>query len=363
MINIFEILASADKELVHSSMIKFFLDYDHLGDDFVTNFIGISNLQSRGEIKLEQSYKNHSTGERVRFDLLCTSSKDGMTPIMIIENKFKSTVSIKQLELYDNYLETHDNKNAVKVLFVFSPDQVLGDVHTYCVNNNWKVYSYVPGSSRFTKIKDLVSWLNDVKNKPGLDQKSEILVNDYFDYLESFALIIKDYISNHNFKEFNKSSDRFIYFQYLLYIQQRIIKEFDAKGIKNIIPSHDGGKNVIPGIAFWMPVKNKLGVNSAFSAIDGNSFKLGISYQKKENKFVSNFITELRNNWKTKNLKTLLLKENNRNLKSLNETNERKQESVYSIFTFKIQENESLSSLISEITEISADYFKNYLKC
>jgi hypothetical protein len=355
--NFFNILATADKELVHSAMLKFFLESDPIRDDFIKNFIGISNLQSKGEVNLEQSDKNHKTGERIRFDLLMTASKDDKTPILAVENKFKATPTLRQLKTYDDYFELKNIQNVHKVLFVFSECQLPISVSEYC-QNRWKVLSY------FSLIEDdgigdnLLRWLERIKSNNRLDEKSKLLLNDYYDYLLSYKKKIRTIIENYNFVRYNLLSERFIYFQYLLYIQGLISEQFSKYQLQDIDASNDEGKNVIPGIAFWMDVENKnnIGIKSVFSAIDGSTFKFGIFYKMKEDETINGFID--RSFQHTKELKTIALKRNNRNLKSLDNN---KQWSVYSIFTGKILENQPREDVVAEIAEISAEYFKKFI--
>ena len=356
--NIFKILATADKELVHSAMLKFFLESDTICDDFIKNFFGISNLQSKGEVNLEQSDKNHKTGDRIRFDLLMTSSKADKTPILVVENKFKATPTLRQLKAYDAYFDLNDIQDVQKVLFVFSKSQLQTSVSNYC-KNRWKVVSYFPSFKNNDGGDNLLSWLEGIKSNERLDKKSKLLLNDYFDYLLCYKKKITKFIENSNFVRHNVASNRFIYFQYLLYIQGLISEKLSENQLQGIDASHDGGKNVVPGIAFWIEVKNKnaIGIKSIFSAIDGSTFKLGISYEKKAHETINGFIDSINLFQHTKELKTLALNRNNRKLKSL-ENN--KQESVYSIFTGQILENKPREDVVAEISEISAKYFKKF---
>jgi hypothetical protein len=362
MNNIFNILASADKELVHSAMLKFILDSDYLANDFLTNVIGISNLQFKGNTELEQSDKNPQTNKKIRFDLLIRSSKDNKTPILLIENKFKATPTVEQLKLYDDYFESKGIHDIHKVLFVFSKSQLSTNVSDYC-HNRWKVVSYVAFVESKEGNHSLLSWLKDAKTHQELDERSKLLINDYYDYLLSLEKEINKLVGNISYVEYTTESNRFIHFQYLLYIQGLISNQLLGKESLNITANNDGGKNVIPSIAFWMGVKNInfKGVDSAFAGIDGNTFKLGISYDKNDKEYLSEVVRLLKNNWKTKNFKTLLLTENNRNLKSLKDPNTQKPHSVYSIFTFQIKQKTELTDIVSEIAEISVDYFKNYI--
>jgi PD-(D/E)XK nuclease superfamily len=361
MNNIFNILASADKELVHSAMLKFILDSDYLANDFLTNVIGISNLQFKGNTELEQSDKNPQTNKKIRFDLLIRSSKDNKTPILLIENKFKATPTVEQLKLYDDYFESKGIHDIHKVLFVFSKSQLSTNVSDYC-HNRWKVVSYVTFVESKEGNHSLLSWLKDAKTHPELDERSKLLINDYYDYLRSLEEEINKLVGNITYVRNKNKSNRFIHFQYLLYIQGLISKQLLGKESLNITADNDGGKNIIPSIAFWMGVTNAnlKDVISAFASIDGNTFKLGINYYKNDKEDLSSMVTLLRDNWKTKKFKTLIPTKNNQSLKSADQSNKEKEDSVYAIFTFQIKQNAELTNIVSEIAEISVDYFKNY---
>ena len=113
--NIFQILSAGDKELVHSSMLKFLLEKYPL---FLEEFLG-DKFEHISEISidLEISDKVLADGinKRLRFDLVVKD--ESRKWLFAIENKFKATPTVYQLKLYDKYFEQQ------KILNVENPSQ------------------------------------------------------------------------------------------------------------------------------------------------------------------------------------------------------------------------------------------------
>ena len=81
MFNIFNVLSVADKELVHSSIIKILIDEKEL--NFTKNFLDINAFF--GNSKLEDVKKN-STGKSIRLDVVGFDETNENNYVFIIEN-------------------------------------------------------------------------------------------------------------------------------------------------------------------------------------------------------------------------------------------------------------------------------------
>lgn len=361
LFNIFDILSTADKELVHSAMFKFFIQSEYLSESFFSFLEFPSSFRGVTELEKCFSFIDENRNKRkLRFDLLVSEKSNKEKTLLVIENKFKATPTVSQLALYDCYFSSNYLSQVKKVLFVFSIEQVILEVKEYCKINNWTIKSYLPSimSRNVTdepKSSSILEWLNSEMFNSALDSKSQILLNDYHEYLKCHKNRIEDLVKNKIFHIYN-NVERFTYFQYLLYIQKRIAEELYSKGFDNIDVTHDGGKNIIPSIAFWMPINNSdlTGLNSAYVGIDGSTFKLGVSYDKSKHIEVSKHVEFIKSNLNT-SFGTLKYRPNNRQIKKSSE--DKKSESVNSIHTFEILENQLLDLVIHDIVNSSIVYF------
>lgn len=361
--NVFEILSASDQELVHSAMFRFFIQNSYLSKSFFS-FLGFP-LKSIGNTELEKSYSfidKNGNKRKLRFDLLVTESSNKDKPVLVVENKFKATPTAGQLALYDDYFSSANQNKVKKVLFVFSFEQISLDVNKYCEKNNWTIRSYIPeiffdNETKERKANNLLEWLVSVSSMNVFDEKTKLLLDDYHEYLKCYDNKIRELAKKPIFLRYAEV-ERFTYFQYMLLIQRRISEGLYNVGFNNIAATNDGGKNVIPGIAFWMPIYNTklIGIISAYAAIDGSTFKLGISYDKSECINVNKNIEFLSNNFNT-SFKTLNCTPNNRNIKKSDEG--KKSESVHSVYTFEILENQPLDIVLDEIVDASVAYFNN----
>jgi len=360
--NIFEILSAADKELVLSAMLKFFIQNEYLSKSFLS-FLD-SPLTSKGDTELEKSCSfldKNSNKRKLRLDLLVTESSNKAKLVLVIENKFKAIPTAGQLALYDEYFLSVNQIAVKKVLFVFSFEQIAFDVNEYCEKNNWTIRSYLPeiilgNKTKAHNLNNLIEWLDSKLSMNVFDEKSKLLLADYLSYLLGYKDAIRKYIDSPVFCLYNTNDDRFNYFQYLLFIQTRISERLYKLGFNNITTSNDGGKNIIPSIAFWHPVNNlKLpGITSTYSGIDGSTFKLGVLYDKRKHAELSKNVEFLIGIFNTK-FESIRAKPNNRSFKKSDE--DKKSESVHSIYTFEILDKQPLDLVIDDIVKASMVYF------
>lgn len=270
MFNIFNILSVADKELVHSSMIKLLIDEKEL--KFPENFLKIANYS--GNLKLE--VKQKITGKSLRLDIVGFGDSENNYKF-IIENKFKSTPTINQLRDYDTIKEINNTK---KFLLVFSDEQVPIDVQEHCKKKNWEILSYFNFEDSQKNNLSLTEILPDLPKLK--DNKKQYLITEYQDYLLSIKndllnlfkderlLNSKDIDSYFKKNNIQNLKIRDIKFRYLLHIQALLSKNISNLAEMGIITANDGGARPIPSVPFWKK-------NFMFT-IDGDSLKIGFYY-------------------------------------------------------------------------------------
>lgn len=168
--NIFKVLEKDDKELIHSSFIKFLIEEDKL---FASEFIGYS-VDSNFDISIEKAYtyelSNRKKKKHCRFDIEIKNSDT----IIVVENKFKSFPQNKQLREYDEALSTiYSNYHQIKILLCFEKTLIKNI-------DNWKVTDYGELLPLIQKASDRL---------PSGDKK--ILVNHYLDFLNEYYVEYK----------------------------------------------------------------------------------------------------------------------------------------------------------------------------
>lgn len=276
--NIFNILSVSNKELAHSSMIKFLLDKD---PEFGNRFFGLKKNSYDSYLELSDSLQagKKKPKKRLRFDIVIgkkgSTSQDVLKePIAIIENKYKSTPTANQLKLYDEYLGVKDLTSVKKYLMVYSLEQVPSDVREYAQNNVWKITSYFAfdKAPENSLLSELSTWnLNTTR------PNEFHLLEDYKAYLQSsfdrsLAIINSPKIEAYYDLKANREAWRF----FLYYMLGKITNELDTPDIRT---NNDGGKNPIPSVAIWFDSNE--GYEHYFG-IDGKSLKLGFVYHQSE---------------------------------------------------------------------------------
>ena len=142
-LNIFDILSASDKELVHSSMLKYFIDFDIFKSEFLS-FLKFKEPKEKLITNLEKAENliiPNEPKKKLRFDLYLTTGNDDK-PKLIIENKFKAIPYLNQLINYDKYFESKKITAIHKVLFVLSEEQIPINIKNYCNQNNWEIRAY-----------------------------------------------------------------------------------------------------------------------------------------------------------------------------------------------------------------------------
>ncbi|EAZ94569.1 hypothetical protein FBBAL38_11039 [Flavobacteria bacterium BAL38] len=270
MFNIFNVLSVADKELVHSSIIKLLIDEKEL--NFTKNFLDINAFF--GNSKLEDVKKN-SIGKSIRLDVVGFDETNENNYVFIIENKFKSTPTTIQLKEYDAINEINGAK---KFLLVFSKEQVPSDVLQHCEDNHWTIKSYFNfESSRKDSLLELLQEMPKLE-----DLKKQYLITEYLEYLLSikedlnFLFNNNKMLNSSDIEKYLKENSiqslklREVKFRYLIHIQALLSKKITNLVIWKVVTSNDGGSRPVPSVPFWK--------GNFMYTIDGDSLKIGFSY-------------------------------------------------------------------------------------
>ena len=264
MFNIFNILSIADKELVHSSMIKLLIDEKEL--NFTKKFLNIVSFSGDSELEV---VKKNSVGKSIRLDIVGFDDSKKTTYKFIIENKFKSTPTINQLKAYD---ANNEINSAKKFLLVFSKDQVPSDVLQHCEDNNWAIKSYF--NFEPSKKDSLLELLIEMPKL--IDVKKQYLITEYKEYLSSIKEDLEKLFTNQtlltskNFEDSQSLKLREVKFRYLLHIQALLSKKITNFVELKIVTSNDGGSRPVPSVPFWK--------GNFMVTIDGDSLKIGFYY-------------------------------------------------------------------------------------
>ena len=165
--NIFRVLEKDDKELIHSSFLKYLLE--NWGKYFYNSLFKKPHLDFN-IIELEKSYSKQ------RFDLEITS-RDGKE-IIVVENKFKSFPNRLQLANYDKILKKHHaGKTINKFLLCFDSETVSFET------KQWNVITY----------SQLLESINIF-----LEKESSLSIDERV-FVEHYASFLSEYFSEFNY--------------------------------------------------------------------------------------------------------------------------------------------------------------------
>jgi hypothetical protein len=267
--NIFNVLSVADKELVHSSIIKLLIDEKEL--NFTKKFLAIDGFS--GISKSEDVKK--SNGKSIRLDVVGFDETNENNYVFIIENKFKSTPTTIQLKEYDAINEINGAK---KFLLVFSKEQVPSDVLQHCEDNHWTIKSYF--NFECSKKDSLLELLQEMTKLE--DEKKQYLITEYLEYLLSikedlnFLFNNNKMLNSSDIEKYLKENSsqslklREVKFRYLIHIQALLSKKITNLVMWKVVTSNDGGSRPVPSVPFWK--------GNFMYTIDGDSLKIGFSY-------------------------------------------------------------------------------------
>jgi len=182
--NIFKILSKDDKELVHSAFLSFLIQNfqevrnDLLGED--------DSEINEPMLEVPYSYEINSPQKkgrkRIRFDIQIDNKEKNKT--WIIENKFKSLPTVKQLNDYSTFIKNHfKNREIKKILISFS------DCTKTIFPSDWEIITY----------EKIIDTIKKIKYFP--NQKYKIYVDDYCEFLQDYISEFKENHKNENLKE------------------------------------------------------------------------------------------------------------------------------------------------------------------
>ncbi len=155
--NIFEILSKDDKELSHSSMIKFLLEEKQFFASKLINQEG-PNLDVHLEYKLDK---------KLRVDLLIFNGNK----IIVIENKFKCLPQIGQLNSYSEKLaEKFPNKEIIKYLLYFEKG------NNFNIPEDWNKITYL----------DIYHLTKEYLNLDNLSADKDVLIRHYSNSIKEY---------------------------------------------------------------------------------------------------------------------------------------------------------------------------------
>lgn len=159
MKNYFEIFSAADKEMIHSAMLKEMLERDQF---FAKKLFPAARLPPKVRIETEKRL-----GVRgLRADLLATDENG--EKLLLVENKFKSFPAPEQLK---NYAEAAPA--AVKYLLIFN-NSALGDISRV---ENWHILAY-------RDVVDAIREYLELENRG--EEKWRLLLREYLEFLEGY---------------------------------------------------------------------------------------------------------------------------------------------------------------------------------
>ena len=309
MNNIFDILSVADKELVHSAMINFFIESDNWRGYFFDFFKLSEHKKDIFYPKLEYSCEfkgaKNTKKKRIRFDLVLFEDEDQKKPILVIENKFKATPTVEQLKLYDEFISSEQNsfKDVTKILFLFSIDSVSNPVEKYCKEKCWLIIPYVKVIDNNPTLLDFLdSKIKEIYYCPTAEKEKLVLL-DYIEHLKEHQQKLSELINYSSKFPIYKGLQisRFHYLQFLLFIQKEIFKKIPKTIFESSALSlyNDGGKNNLPSVNFWLQLNREsqseiysIGIRAAYASIDGDIFRLGFSFDN--SRFLEKENNELR---------------------------------------------------------------------
>lgn len=175
--NFFTILSKDDKELIHSSFLRFLLK-DEIISEFVLKhlFSEFKSTLNRNSISLEKVYSysvpvenGKPKSKRIRLDIEA-KSEDEHT-ILLIENKFKSFPNEYQLNTYDERFKVaYPNKIIVKYLLCFDKTIIPFG------REDWHFISY----------KDVFEVMKLLLKNLELEPEKKIFIQHYVNFIEPY---------------------------------------------------------------------------------------------------------------------------------------------------------------------------------
>ncbi len=316
--NFFKILEKDNKELIHSAFISYLLDNNK---NFRKEFIH-GKIEDFNSSELEKSYSFKKLRIRIDIEL---KSKDGKF-ITIIENKFKSFPTKKQLEDYNTVFKNKFKKpfELKKILFCFDKNIVK-------FKTDWVIFDY----------KDLLIFLRqDYKSKNHTDE--HIFVKHYISFLSYYIETYKDLKSNCNhLYESNLSKDDKFWVRLLnSQIAMEFEKEFPDKNFDFVINTGNAGIPFLDIIPKHWEEKTK---EKLLIEFQGDDLKFYL-----HSKNIEDSASKLINYCESK------IWDNNIELKKLNQSSPK----TCFIFKTKLTQNLDSNFKYKELFDLIVDFYK-----
>jgi len=207
--NIFSILEKDNKELIHSSFIKFLLQNDN---EFSSKFLNIQDLNC-DIVSLEKSYSlSKRPRKKCRFDLEIINEDR----IVVIENKFKSFPNVPQLQDYDKIINNEYPKHLKsKFLFCFDKNLFIG-------YTDWIIKDY----------RDLLDYLEKYIFTV-IDSEIKNFINHYISFLRDYIITYNELGKDLKPIMYNQSDNTNKFWIRLLYsnLKIKLDNHFIKKGL------------------------------------------------------------------------------------------------------------------------------------
>ncbi|MFK7785126.1 MAG: PD-(D/E)XK nuclease family protein [Crocinitomicaceae bacterium] len=252
--NYFNVLSKDDKELIHSSFIKFLIEDGETSSYFLhALFPAFKKQLNKESIELERGY------QRKRIDIEAWS-EDGQD-ILIVENKFKSFPYKEQLEEYDAiYSHHHPEKNYTKYLLCFDPELVEFD----------------SGEWHFVGYQDVYRIIDTyLETDHGLDPEKEYFIRHYSEFLRGYFV---QYIERLNscrtlYQHTNDKSNKFWLRLINCILVQKLNEEFSRRNITIKRYDLNPGNTSVPVLNIVPEAWNREGAIELLIQFQGRSLK------------------------------------------------------------------------------------------
>lgn len=272
--NIFKVLEKDDKELIHSSFIKYLLE--NYGCYFYKYLFNLEHDNYKTP-ELEKSYEK----QRLDIEIISNDNKE----IVVIENKFKTFPHKEQLKRYDKILKKyHKDKKKHKFVICFDSNSLT------FYNENWTFISY-------SEILEVINkFLISTQN---ISNDEKLFINHYCIFLNQYYY---DYSHNlNNLKELlenpNDKISRFWLRLFYSNVQNKIEQKFLDKEVEVSFDS-DTGKTSVPLVNI-KPKHWKINGIEKVIQFQGNDVKFYIHTGNKE--IIKQLIEKVKSNIITNN--------------------------------------------------------------
>lgn len=280
--NYFTILSKDDKELIHSSFLKFLLK-DEVTSEFVLRnlFPNFQASLNRESVKLEKVYsyrvldeKGKTKTRRIRLDVEA-KSVDKKT-ILLIENKFKSFPNEVQLNAYDER---------------FSDEYPKNDIVKYLLCFDKTIIPFTRIDWHFISYQDVLEVMKLLLNTISLELDKKTFIQHYINFLEPYLLKYEEVKLNCGYLFFDGKKDvnKFWIRHINAIVRLKLDKYFSEKSVAvhfnvnpgntsvpliNISPLHWNNNELVPNLCIQVQDNNLKYYFGAKGNLEFNSLRL-----------------------------------------------------------------------------------------